>query len=107
MTTVTTDHGAHHYLSGDHMGLVAEVGGVHPIRQLGHPGHQLGRDLNVTSLDLVESSDPEPGLDLEQGELLLGQRPDGAGDEGALGQATVELRQKLRVCFTNLSPPGC
>ena len=29
------------------MGLVSEVGGVNPIGQLGHPGHQLGGDLAV------------------------------------------------------------
>ena len=88
------------------MGLVAEVRGVDAIGQLGHPGHQLGGDLNVSPLDLIESPHPQPGLDLEQGELLLGEGADGAGDEGALGQAAVELRQKLCVSFTN-RPPSC
>ena len=88
------------------MGLVAEVGGVDPIGQLGHPGHQLGADLNVCPLDLIESPHPEPGLDLEQGELLLGEGTDGARDKGALGQAAVELRQKLSVCFTD-RPSSC
>ena len=69
-----------------------------------YPGDQLGGDLNVCPLDLIESPHPQPGLDLEQGELLLGQGADGAGDEGALGQAAVELRQKLCVSFTNRTP---
>ena len=106
MTTRDYCSCAHHYLRGHHMGLVAEVGGVDPVGKLRHPGHQLGLYLDVTSLDLVESSHPQPGLDLEQGELLLGERPDGAGDEGTLGQAAVELRQKLCVCFTN-RPLSC
>ena len=88
------------------MGLVSEVGGVDPIGQFGHPGHQLGGDLDIGPLDLIESPHPQSGLDLEQGELLLGQGADGAGDEGALGQAAVEFRQKLCVGFTN-RPPSC
>ena len=91
------------YLSGHHVGLVAQVGGVDPVGQLGHPRHQLGRDLDVAPLDLIQGPDPEPRLDLEQGELLLGEGADGAGDEGALGEPAVELGQKLRVSFTH--PP--
>ena len=30
-------------------------------------------------------------VNLEEGELLLGEGPNGAGDEGALGEAAVEL----------------
>ena len=84
------------------MCLVAQVGWIDPVGKLCHPGHQLGRDLYVVSLDLIQGPDPESRLHFEQGELLLGEGADDAGDEGALGEAAVQLGQELRVGLANV-----
>ena len=77
------------------MRFIAQVLWIDPVGQLGHPGHQLGGDLHVVAADAVQGADPEPGAQLDEGKLPLGQRPDRAGDEGAPGRAAVELGQEL------------
>ena len=79
------------------MGLVAEILGIHAVRQLCDPGHQLGRDLDVLPGHLVEGADPETGADLDEGEGLLGEGPDHAGDEAARGRPAVKLGEELGV----------
>ena len=77
------------------MRFIAQVLWIDPVGQLGHPGHQLGGDLHIVAADAVQGADPEPGAQLDEGKLPLGQRPDRAGDEGAPGRAAVELGQEL------------
>ena len=66
------------------MGLVAQVGRIDPIGELCHPGHQLRGDFYVVSLDFIQCSNPEPGLDCEESEFSLPERSDNTGDESAL-----------------------
>ena len=77
------------------MGSVAQVLRVDPVGELSDAGHKLRGDLDVVPVDLVEGPDPEPGPELDQDELLLPERSDHAGDEGALGRTAVQLREKL------------
>ena len=76
---------------------MAQIGRIHPVRQPGHPGRQLARDLDVVALNPVEGAHPEARADLEQRELTLAQRSHRAGEKGAAGGAAVQLAQEICV----------
>jgi hypothetical protein len=84
-------------LCGDEMGAVAQVGGIHPVGQPRHAPGQLARDLDVVPLQPVQRAHPEARAHLEERELALGERPDGAGQEAAAGRPAVQLGEELCV----------
>ncbi len=84
-------------LRGDKMGAVAQVGGIHAIGQPRHAAGQLARYLDVVPLQPVQRAHPEARAHLEERELALGERPDGAGQEAAAGRPAVQLGEELCV----------
>jgi hypothetical protein len=84
-------------LRGDEMGAVAQVGGIHAVGQPRHAPGQLARDLDVVPLQPVQRAHPEARAHLEERELALGERSDGAGQEGAAGGPAVQLGEELCV----------
>ncbi len=76
-------------LCGDEMGAVAQVGGIHAVGQPRHAPGQLARDLDVVPLQPVQRAHPEARAHLEERELPLGERPDGAGQEAAASGPAV------------------